>query len=349
MDRFRAVLVIGVIATHVAITYGAGGDWFYVETTGDGVLQKALDVPIAVGALFAMGAFFFVAGCFHPASLSSKGARRYAVDRLTRLGLPVLVFVLAVVPAIDWAVASVAGPARPLGEVVRDQVTTLDAGPLWFAAVLLLFTLLAAAALGAGPRSERALTRGGLGTAAVAVAALSFALRLWFRIGTFQLGSLHLWQWGQCGGLFVLGLACGRRGLAPTPPEVLRTCRYAFGLGLLAIAAVLATAPDLDPYGGGLSWQSAVVSVIEGVVSVSATVLLLQVCRRLGGARLAALGPLAFGAYVVQAPVIVALSLALRPVPVAAGVKLPLVAVASVVACFAAAILLRRAGTVRRR
>ena len=49
---------------------------------------------------------------------------------------------------------------------------------------------------------------------AAAVALFSFLFRLRFPIDSFQVGSLHIWQWGQCIALFALGLTRGRMGLA---------------------------------------------------------------------------------------------------------------------------------------
>jgi len=84
VDQLKVLLVGAVIVTHCAITYGADGAWFYREP-GIGWFANVLDVPIAFGALFAMGAFFFIAGCFTPESLARKGASRFVRDRALRL------------------------------------------------------------------------------------------------------------------------------------------------------------------------------------------------------------------------------------------------------------------------
>ena len=339
VDRFKVLLTIAVILTHVAITYGAGGDWFYREQTRQGVVQHVLDVPIVLGAFCAMGAFFFVAGCFVPASLARKGPARYARDRLLRLGVPALAFVLVVVPGIERLVAAVAGPDETTGQVLRDQLRTLDTGPLWFATALLLFLLVVAGARAAGfvlPADRSGLTLRRLAVTACVIVAASFLLRTRFALDTYQVGSLHVWQWGQCAGLFVLGVRCGRSGLGRPSATVLRRCRYGILGGLAAVVLVLSTAHHLTPFGGGWHWQSAVVCLIEGVVSVSGTVLLLDACRRrpTAASRSRRLGPLAFGAYVLQAPVIVAISLACRPLELPVVAKLLIVGALSVLCCF---------------
>ena len=341
VDQLKVLLVGAVIVTHCAITYGADGTWFYREP-GIGWFANVFDVPIAFGALFAMGAFFFIAGCFTPESLARKGASRFVRDRASRLGLPVAVTVLAVVPMIEAVVMIATTRWRDLAGVFTTQFQQLDAGPLWFAAVLLVFSV-GYAALRRGrsvSTRERTLTPRAVGTCVAGIAAMSFLLRLSFHIDTFQIGSLHVWQWGQCVGLFALGTWLGPRGIHPVDHRLRRACYWATAAGALLVIALLAAShSDLSPLGGGWHWQAALVAVLEAVLSVSATVMLLDVARRRWGRTpptsfRVRLGDSAFGAYVIQAPVIVTVSLALRPVPLPALAKLTIAAAVSLAACF---------------
>jgi fucose 4-O-acetylase-like acetyltransferase len=349
VDQLKVLLVGAVIVTHCAITYGADGTWFYRDH-GIGWFANVLDVPIAFGALFAMGAFFFIAGCFTPESLARKGASRFVRDRALRLGVPVAVTVLAVVPLIEAVVMIATTRRRDIAGVFTTQFRQLDAGPLWFAAVLLVFSVGYAALRrrrSVSPR-ERTLTARALVCCVAGIAATSFLLRLRFHIDTFQIGSLHLWQWGQCVGLFALGTWLGPRGIQPVDHRLRRACYWATAAdALLVIALLAASHSDLGPLGGGWHWQAALVAVLEAVLSVSATVMLLDLARRRWGRAPATLfrvrlGESAFGAYVVQAPVIVAVSLALRPVPLPALAKLIIAAAVSLAACFGLAHAARR-------
>jgi hypothetical protein len=47
-----------------------------------------------IGTTFSMGLFFLLAGLLTPRPLARKGARRFVVDRLLRLGMPFAVWVL---------------------------------------------------------------------------------------------------------------------------------------------------------------------------------------------------------------------------------------------------------------
>jgi Acyltransferase family len=253
-DRLKVVLVCAVIVAHCAITYGADGGWFYHEGGDASVLADVLTVPLALGALFAMGAFFYVAGCFVPSSLDRKGIRRFAAERAVRLGIPVAAYVCVVVPAIEWLVAVTAGPRRTAADIWSDQLHELDAGPLWFAAALLIFSVAYATftSLRRIPVSTTPLRVRTLLVCAATIAVLSFVLRIWFPIDTFQIGALHVWQWGQCLGLFALGAFLGQRGLTTFDHRVVVTCRWLLGIGALAVLLLIAAYSDkTDPLGGG--------------------------------------------------------------------------------------------------
>jgi peptidoglycan/LPS O-acetylase OafA/YrhL len=58
------------------------------------------------------------------------------------------------------------------------------------------------------------------------VAVASFAFRIVFEVDSYQMGAAHIWQWGQCIGLFALGVLAGRQGrLIRIPPGIGRACR----------------------------------------------------------------------------------------------------------------------------
>jgi glucan biosynthesis protein C len=341
---------MGVIATHATITYGGPGSWFYHEGTLPGGVRIAVTIPIAFGALFGMGAFFFVAGAFLPGSLGRKGARRFIADRALRLGLPLLVFVLVVIPIVVRTVHAVAGPPGSFAGIVADQLRELDPGPLWFVWVLLVFSTVVAL-IPLPPATARPLRPRLLAACGAFIALASFLFRLRFHVDSYQIGSAHLWQWGQCIGLFALGIVAGREGwLASIPPAIHRTCAWLALAGLLGVVAFLIVLGDHDdPAGGGPHWQSAVVAALEGLISVAATIVLVDLFRPVRPGRTTnALIRSAYGAYLLQTPVLVGLALALRPIPLPATAKLLIVLPAAIAGSFALALLLLRARLVAR-
>jgi hypothetical protein len=345
VDDLKVALTAGVITAHSAITYGAEGSWFYREPD-DGALSVVLTVPLALGAIFGMGLFFFLAGAFTPAALERKGTARFLADRWLRLGIPFALFVLLVVPLTQWLADAGAGEETSAADQVRIQLEDLDAGPLWFVGVLLLFsTVYALAARPApGPRDGELTGRVVLATMA-AVAVATFVLRLWFPLDSSQVFAAHVWQWGQCAGLFVLGLQAGSRGWFTRIPGRLRArCAWAMAAcAVVVIVMVGSYADDLDPLAGGLTWQSAVVSVTEGVMATAAAVVLTDLFRGRRRGRLAGpAGRAAYGAYVLQAPVLVAIALLLRDSGLPPALRFAILATTGVTACFVLAHFLRK-------
>ena len=191
LDNLKVLLIAGIIALHGLLGYSDLDVWPY------GLVRETTLAPVTSGiamaaagpfAIFLIALLFLVAGLLAPESLARKGAGRFARDRLLRLGLPFLFFVLVLWPALLYALY------RPLGHVTgsywREQLSnTPDNGPLWFVGVLLLFSLLyagwsAARPPGLGSRQHLAITAGRLGLLALAVALGSFAIRLGIPYGS---------------------------------------------------------------------------------------------------------------------------------------------------------------------
>ncbi|WP_125613598.1 acyltransferase family protein [Specibacter cremeus] len=350
VDRIKIALTVGVICAHASITYGAIGSWFYHEPTAGQPLRAVLDIPLAFGELFGMGLFFFLAGAFTPASFARKGRTRFLRDRWLRLGVPFTVFVLVVVPLIQWSV-SLLGPHGSLPAAWLAELGYLDSGPLWFVGVLLVYSTVYALLAGRRPVRRRFRLPAVLAVCAVGVATASFVLRLWFPVDSFQLFAAHVWQWGQCAGLFMLGLHAGRHGWFNDVPRALRrTCAGVLVAGLAGVVALLMLfSSDLTPLAGGWHWESLVVALLEGAVSVAAAVVVVSAVP--GGppspvTRFAARA--AYPAYIVQAPVLVGIALALRPLALSGGVKLAILAPTAVVGSFAVAAALLAIPVLRR-
>lgn len=91
LDNLKILLTFLVVAHHAAQAYGpTGGSW----PVGQDERAQMLGPFIGLNSMFFMGLFFFVSGYFTPASLQRKGAGAFVTDRLLRLGLPVLAWLL---------------------------------------------------------------------------------------------------------------------------------------------------------------------------------------------------------------------------------------------------------------
>lgn len=352
LDSLKVLLVAAVILGHAFITYGDVGTWKYNEPSTSDPFNVVAGLFVALGSLFAMGMFFLIAGMLTPGSLRRKGPVRFISDRMVRLGLPLAAYLLLIYPSLDWMSNGFDGS---LLTTLSDRIPDLDPGPLWFVAALLLFSAVYAAYRAVRPLTDRPVTLRSVFLVALgaAIAVVTFAVRFPFPIDSRQFLVIHVWQWPQCIGLFALGILAAEHGwLDPVPERLRRSAgRWAIAGAAVMVAAFAASSESLDPFAGGWTWQAAVVAAAEGVIAVALAVWLLarfQARRRVAGPLAGAAGRAAFGAYVLQAPVLVALAVALRDVGIGPEVKFLIVAPLGIGLSFVLAWLLTLVPGVRR-
>lgn len=351
MDALRTLLVAWIIGGHALLGYTTIGGWAYDEVNEVSLhpqVELVLMVLIGPTAIFLMGTFFLLAGMFTPSSLERKGVRRFTRDRLLRLGLPFLVSLAILWPATLWTAYRVAGHDVSYRFLLTGRHRLLDSGALWFAEVLLIFSLAYAGwtllrtrvRVTRDPWSLEHLMR-----LALVIATASFVVRLWFTARGRELFDLHLWQWPQLIGMFVLGIACARAGAAERiPADTARKAGWVV-LGVLVSAPLIVLlwfgvrdpASESSPFLGGWTVEAGVFVVLEGLLVVFGSVWLLAYARR----RLHGTAPwwqklhrASFAAFFLQGPVLIGLAVALRPVPAVAEVKAVLVLVGGLVMCF---------------
>src|SRR5436190_23977781 len=92
IDNLRVLLTVLVILHHTCITYGAPGGWYFYDKTSNETVLIAMTWFVATNQSFFMGFFFFLAALFTESSYIRKGAVQFLLDRLKRLGLPLLFY-----------------------------------------------------------------------------------------------------------------------------------------------------------------------------------------------------------------------------------------------------------------
>src|SRR5699024_11341191 len=97
----RVAVTVLVNAYHCAVTYGNIPVWFYNQAPQDPPAY-ALDALVVLNQTWFMGLFFLLSGYFVRVSVDRHGPRAFARDRLIRLGLPLLGFVLIVRPLANF-------------------------------------------------------------------------------------------------------------------------------------------------------------------------------------------------------------------------------------------------------
>ncbi|CAM3635586.1 acyltransferase family protein [Smaragdicoccus niigatensis] len=345
LDNLRTALVACIIAAHGLTGYSAVGGWAYAEVAESRVhpvVELVLISLVGVSGLFIIGALFFISGLLAPISLARRGPDSYVSERLRRLGLPFLLSAFLVWPLSVWVAYRAAGHDVSPWWVFRHRDPFLDSGAMWFAEVLLVFSVGYAVLWSLHRPARTLLAARHLLIAVALIAALNFAVRLGFPARSKQPGDLHFWQLPQCLVMFGLGtVAGGFRWLDTLDPKLVARCR-AVALGTtiaLPIAALFAGihdfARDSLPYLGGWTWQSLIASVIEGVVVVSYSIWLLGAAQRhLESDFLGRHQREAFAAFFLQGPVLMLLATSLRFLDVPAEFKAVAVAIGGVVGSF---------------
>jgi glucan biosynthesis protein C len=128
IDDLRIALTVLVIAHHVGQAYGpTGGAWPVQEAARAAVLGPFF----TVNRSFFMSLFFMISGYFVVGAYDRSGAGAFIRSRLWRLGLPVLLFGMALIPLRIFL----------FGEKISSWAGVFDVGHLWYLEHLLLFSL----------------------------------------------------------------------------------------------------------------------------------------------------------------------------------------------------------------
>ena len=363
IDNLKAILVAWIIAGHAMLGYAAIGGWPYdevSETTLPPQVELVLAALVGPTALFVIGTFFFLSGLFAPSNIARHGPAGFFRQRLVRLGLPWLLFTLLIWPLLMWCAYRAAGQPIPIWQAWQIRQPFLDSGPLWFVQILLYVSLFHALWAWGGYGREFERRTISLVLTAACIAAASFAVRLWFPARSQQILDLHVWQWPQCVGLYVLGVLVADKGWAERiPPHLGRRCGLAI-LGTIAAALVIMAATGVTnlsqddiPFLGGWHWQALTLDVAEAALVVAGSVWLLALAQRWlthRSIRLTRWARGAYAAYLLQAPVLIGLEIAERSLAWPAVIKAVTVAAVAVVGSFALGrLLVRDRSTVVRR
>jgi len=370
VDNVRIVLITLVIAVHVAITYGGVGSWYYTEVRQpDAITLAALTFHNAVIQSFSMGLFFLLAGYFTPASYDRKGPWQFLKDRVLRLGIPLLFYGFVIQPLLIYPLAK-AGVIELDGSF-RDFLggyysgLRIGWGPLWFVAALLILAVVYAllrrpAKAPASCCRAEGKPPGGIAISALACALgiVTFGARLWFPVGwVFGPLNFQLAYFPQYIALFVVGvMACRGDWLLRIDARIGRQCLVAAGVFAVVGFPILfvagrALSGDVSPFLGGLHWQSLAYAVWDQVVGVPMVVGLLVLFRERISRQTPFMRSLAdstYAVYIIHAPVVVLLILALRGVRLYPLLKFALALLVIVPVCFALANVIRKLPAARR-
>ncbi len=126
LDLLRVFLTMLVFYHHAAIAFGASGGWYYVvDDKVQGIQQGLLSLTMGIDQSYFMSLFFFISAYLMPGSYDRKGIYRFVLDRINRLGIPLLIYVFLLNPLL---ISLIWGSRYEYGF-----------GPMWFVFTLILF------------------------------------------------------------------------------------------------------------------------------------------------------------------------------------------------------------------
>jgi len=367
IDNLRILLISLVIVHHLAIAYGGPGHFSYVENGRINTFASILlTLLLAINQAFFMGMFLMVSSYFAPASFDRKGSWPYLKDRLLRLGIPLIFYIVVIDPLFSYAMARIQGYSGGLTDFLRlmlAQYDILGVGPLWFVEVLLVFSILYVVWRLVGkplavPVSGRGRAPGNaaIGVFALVLGLLTFLVRIWRPVGMvnfFGLQTAHLVQYTA---MLVVGLVAYRRAwFKHLSREQARLWCYAV-VALVVLFFVLfigggALEGGTTAFMGGVRWQSLGYSVWEQFMCMAIVVSLLVWFRtRLNrqGALPRRLSASAYAAYIMHQPVVALLAISLRGIRIDMGIKWLVVSPIAVALCFLTGYILKSLPVARR-
>lgn len=355
IDNIRWSMIVLVLSMHAVDTYSPFGNWYYVDRQATG-FGTALFFGIYQSFLqaFFMAVLFFLAGYFAAASFDRKGFSAFARDRLFRLGLPTLLYMFVIGPLTQYFLSHTWGRGG-FGHQwlihLRDGEWLSETGPMWFCAVLLLFSLIYGLSRLLGWRERAVVLSGPLVVVfVISMAAATFAVR-GVQAGTSVL-NVHPGDLPQ----YLLMFAAGAHGFRGNWTTGLagRSC-LRWGALALAISAPLFAAlvlfggglkGDTALYAGGFNLVSAGKCLWEALVCVGTGFVILAVYRRYFDTQ----GPIAkwlsgnaFGVYLIHPPILIGFALLLHALVLGAIAKAILLTMLAAAGSFAvSALILRR-------
>ncbi|MFJ6436871.1 acyltransferase family protein [Streptomyces sp. NPDC091416] len=380
LDNLRIALIVLVVAHHAAQAYGPT-DWWYVEGEPR---SGALATLSALDGTFFMSLFFLIAAYFVPTSYDRRGGWPFVGGRLLRLGVPLSVGALTLVPGLMYAyyvhyrgypdisfaryfTEVYLGMGERPGDWSGPSWPDLQFGHLWFIQNLLAYSLLYAlcrqVARLAGSRHAASVPpthptwvpgHGALVGLTVALAGVTFLVRVRYPLDTWVpfLGFLQVEpaRIPQHAAFFTLGILA-RRGdwLNRLPVRVGWTW---LASGLLGAAFVFTVGADASFFGaGGSNGASMLWSALDSFLCIALCTGLLVLFRekaRRTSRLTRALAADSFAVYVIHAPIVVALQFAFAHRGLTALESFALVTSIAVPVSFGTAGILRRIPGFRR-
>ena len=366
IDHLRAALVILVVVHHLAIVYGEGISFWYVDPPqAESLFGLAMVVFVLFNQAWFMGALFLLAGYFTPGSFDRKGSRSFLKQRLIRLGIPLLVWIFLLNPFSN--IGLFLEPAVWVADSLTWQSywqlypEFIGLGVAWFLALLLIFSF-GYAAWRWLSRNRSATTKDSYAPPSylaialfiLGLALVSYLVRIMIPLGKTVLDFPTLAYLPQYLSFFIVGAIAFRRDWFRTVSD--RMGKIGFVTAVVA-TLLLFPIPIMGMLGGTMrflgngSWPSAVYVLWDSTFAVCLCLASITFFRRYfnkNGRFGTFLSQQSYAVYVIHSPIIVVLAywfyllLEQTGTDLAPFLKFSLATMLIVPTCFIVAYLLRK-------
>ena len=369
-DNVRTAIILLVVNIHCCVTYSYVGSW-YVNDGPERSLTAKLPFILWEFHLqaFFMGLLFFLAGIFADGAIRRRGPGLFLRERLLRLGLPSLLYMVFLQPLIVCGLlahSTLPGDPTRLALYVRYLTTTRvlrGNGPMWFALALLFFSAVLALWRSFSPLKTTHLSHpapgvGGLLAFAAVLVLATTVTRVFFPIET-NFYNFQLCFFPQYIAAFVVGLAAAKGGWV-RELVASRRARLAGWLGLIGgpLAFLLliflgGTTADhgVKLYFGGWNLRALGLAVCEQFAGLGLALGMMAWFQRSFNRENPVarwLSARSFAVYVLHPPILVGLTLCFRPIPIGPCLHVVLLTLTGLGLSFAVADVIKRVPGLRR-
>jgi hypothetical protein len=327
-DNIRIFLTALVIFVHLNDTYTHVAKWYVTVGTADTASMVVGGFVASMIQAFVLALFFYISALFIQQSLERKGRLRFVTDRLVKLGIPLVVFTFIIDPATRFFL----DPAlswKDLWSFYSTEILSfrsLNPGPLWFVAALLLFSI----AYAVWDKWIKAKINSvkkfpplwGLLAVVAGLAIFSFAVRIFWPVGKmfFCFQFAHFPQYIVW---FAFGVIASRTDIIN---RITKDQARFWLWGSLATVVVWlplfvaggALSAGIQPFLGGFNWQSLVYCVWEQFACMALNISILYVFANLLNKQTRFFKEIsisAFSTYILHAVVIIVLTLVTANLP----------------------------------
>ncbi len=377
LDNIKVLFTILVIYWHVMVTYVDAGWWYYKESNPtDPSSYIFLLLLVSIGGIFQtslLGLFFLLGGYFTPNSYDRKGGYLFWKERIIRIGIPLLLYVVLINPVMIYTLSLLGIPPWDTSPYLQGSFFDyyfimfqtwqgiIDffsfGGPMWFLRVLLLLTAIYTL-LRQTMKFDTVRRRIPheieiprfiyLLFLAIVLGLLTFVVRIFLPIDDRPLEI----PWGQLIQYFMMfgvGVMCVRnKWFEKITKRQVQFWMFAIVISMLLIYLdfffVLGVEADLAVFSGGFNIHALLFSIADNVICIGVIFVIIKVfyakCNK-QGPFLQRFSRSAYHMYLVHPPILVSLSLGIAFLDLNPLAKIGIVFSLAVILCYLTSELIR--------